>query len=631
MNKFVTGAGLALQVALCATALGGAENHALTGKKQIPSPGHITYFIDPAAGDDAHSGLEQPLAWRTFARVNQLRLAAGDRVEIIAPGAFDQTLMLAGAGTAAAPVEVRFAPGRYDFHPDNAFRDAYQISNTNDDPDGRKAVGILLSGAKHFRISGPGACLVYRGKMMEVCIDHSEDISIAGLAFDYHRPTVSEFQVAAVGDGYVDLRIHKDSRYAIKDGKITWQGEGWSETTGLAQELDLATNEIWRRRDPLAGLKLEGIAPCLVRARGRHDMQAGRIYQIRDTRRDCAGVFTQDSKNITWRDVKFRFLHGMGLVNQFSENLTFDSVAIAPDEASGRTTAAWADGLQVSGCRGNVLVKNCVFSGAHDDAINIHGTYLRVVARLPGNQVKVRFMHPQTFGFLAFRPGDEVEFVHSDSLADYGSNRVREARLLEPKELLLSLEQPVPDAFRENDVLENITWTPAVEIRGCTVTRIPTRGFLIATRRPVRVEDNRFLGTHMSAVLVGADARQWFESGGARNLTIRRNHFVRCGEPVICVLPNNSVSNAAVHQHIRIADNDFVLRDAAGVQASSTRGLRVSGNMFRAEHELDASRAIQASHCAEVVIRDNKYLAAAVRPTAGPPRGGAAGPLNGRP
>ena len=37
-------------------------------------------------------------------------------------------------------------------------------------------------------------------------------------------------------------------------------------------------------------------------------------------------------------------MHGMGLINQFSENLTFDTVAIAPDPASGRTTAAWADG-----------------------------------------------------------------------------------------------------------------------------------------------------------------------------------------------------------------------------------------------------------------------------------------------
>jgi len=576
-----------------------------TIEKRVASPGRTVYHIDPAKGDDTKSGLDRDQAWKTFRRINQLRLAPGDRVEIVAPGAFDQTLAISGGGTAEAPVEVRFAAGRYDFHPDNAFRDTYQISNTNSVPDGRKAVGILLSGAKHVRVSGPDATLVYRGKMIEVCIDGSEDINLSGLAFDYHRPTVSEFKVTALGDGYVDLEIHKDSSYAIKDGKITWQGEGWTETTGLAQELDLATGDLRRRRDPLSGLKLEELKPFLIRASGKTDMKAGKIYQIRNPERDCAGVFTRNSRNIIWKDVRFRFLHGMGMVNQFSENLTFDSVSIAPDEAGGRTTAAWADGIQASGCRGKISVKNCVFSGAHDDAINVHGTYLRVVERLPGKQVKVRFMHPQTFGFMAFNPGDEIEFVHSDTLAIYSANRVTEARMLDPKELLLTLENPVRDEFRENDVIENVTWTPEVEIRGCKVSHIPTRGFLISTRRKVLIEDNEFLATHMSAILIAQDARSWFESGCVRDVMIRNNRFIRCGEPVIHIDPSNNAPNSSVHRNIRIENNEFELRGATAVLAKSTTGLRVTGNTFRADKKPDDSKIIQTHDCTEVVIENN--------------------------
>jgi hypothetical protein len=607
-NRPLSAIALVLLVGLKAAAAEVTGNLYPPEEQRRPSPGHTTYHIDPAEGDDARSGLAPKLAWRTFRRVNQLRLAPGDRVEIIAPGAFHETLMLTGAGTAEAPVEVRFSRGRYDFHPDHAFRDTYQISNTNDDPAGRKAVGILLAGARHFRISGPGATLVYRGKMIEVCVDRSEDITLSGLQFDYHRPTVSEFKVAAVGDGYVDLQIHKDSWYAIKDGHITWEGEGWSYQTGLAQELDLTTNEVWRRRDPLKGLTLEEIKPFLVRARGRHDMKAGRIYQIRDILRDCAGVFTRLSRNITWRDVKFRFLHGMGLVNQFSEDLTFDSVIIVPDEAGGRTTAAWADCFQASGCRGKLLLKDCVFSGAHDDAVNIHGTYLRVVERLPDRQVKVRFMHPQTYGFLAFHTGDEIEFVRWNSLANYGPNRVKEARPLTPMELLLTLEKAVPDEFRSNDVLENVSWTPEVDIRGCSVSRIPTNGFLIATRRPALVEDNKFLGTHMSAILVGADAQRWFESGCVRDMILRGNRFLRCGEPAVHLDPSNTVANNAVHRNIRVENNEFVLRGTTSVKARGTSGLRFTGNTVRSGPTSDDARAVQTSDCADVLIKRNVYL-----------------------
>ena len=601
-----------MYIAVCVTLGAGlgcsSEEIYTSGNSRDISPGNTTYYIDPLDGNDHNSGLIQRHAWRTFSRINQLRLSPGDRVKIITPGSFDQTLMLTGTGTAKAPIEISFAPGRYDFYPTNARRRKYNISNTNDDADTPKAIGILLDGAKYLKVSGPGAKIFYRGKMIEVCIDSCQNISISDLSFDYHRPTVSEIKVAAIGDGYVDLQIHKDSQYTIENGQITWKGEGWSYKTGLAQELDLRMNEVWRRRDPLKAMALEEIKPFLISARGKHNMKPRRVYQIRNTKRDCAGVFTRRSSNITWKNVTFNFLHGMGLVNQFSENLTFDTVTIAPDKTSGRTTAAWADCIQVSGCKGKLLVKNCIFSGAHDDAINIHGTYLRVVERVSDKQIKVRFMHAQTFGFMAFNDGDEIEFVRWDSLKTYGPNRVKDAKLLNPKELLLTLDKDVPLEFKQNDVVENVTWTPEVEIRGCTVSRIPTRGFLIATRRKVLVENNKFLRTHMSAILLGSDARRWFESGCVRDMTIRKNIFLNCAEPVINVTPSNTVPNDAVHQNIRIEDNEFVLRGKSMVRAKSTKALSVTGNTIYSEQEVNDGLAIQTSDCSDVKVARNRYL-----------------------
>ncbi len=572
------------------------------------SPGNTVYYIDPAQGDDTHSGVSKRLAWRTFGPVNRLLLSPGDRVEVVSPGSFDHTLMLMGSGTAEKPVEVLFAPGRYDWFPANALRRTYHISNTNAVPDVGKAIGILLEGASHFKISGPGAILYYRGKMVEVCLDHCENITVSDLCFDYHRPTVSEYRVVAVDADHVDLEIHKDSAYKVENGRILWVGEGWSHESGLAQELDVATNEIWRLRDPLSKLRVEEIGPFLVRAHGQHGMKPGRVYQIRATLRDCAGVFTRRSKNITWRNLGFRFLHGMGMVTQYSENITFEGVTIAPSRESRRTSAAWADCLQVSGCRGKIRVENCVFSGAHDDAINIHGTYLRVVERLSAHEIKVRFSHRQTYGFMAFGKGDEVTFVRWDALKLYGPNTVRDARLLNPKEIVLTLEKPVPADLRMNDAVENVTWTPEVEIRGCTISRIPTRGFLIATRRKVLVEKNDFRRTHMSAILVGSDAKVWYESGCVRDMTIRNNTFSHCGEPVIRINPENSVPNNAVHRNIRIEENKFVLRKGVAVGAKSTQGLNVVRNVMYAKVPLDDKRATRIRDCSGVNIENNRFL-----------------------
>ena len=278
--------------------------------------------------------------------------------------------------------------------------------------------------------------------MMMVCIDSCENISIEGLTFDYHRPTVSEFKVVAEKEGFVDLMIHKDSKYRIEEENLIWYGEGWTYCNRiLGQELNLETNDLRRLWNPIEGMRFEEISPGMVRAYGEHRVKEGHIYQLRDPYRDYAAVFTRRSKDITWKNINFHFLHGMGIVCQFSENLTFDSVAIAPDSASGRTTAAWADCLHISGCKGRILVKDCIFKGSHDDAINIHGTYLQVVEKISDKELIVKFMHHQTYGFLAVNPGDEIEFVDSASYASHGMNRVIEATLLNPREILFTLEK----------------------------------------------------------------------------------------------------------------------------------------------------------------------------------------------
>ena len=167
-----------LLFAITAASADNTEMYPLKEKRQV-SPGNTTYYINAVSGDDTNSGLKKKLAWRSFGPVNRLLLAPGDRVEIVKPGSFDQTLMLMGEGSARDPIEIRFARGRYDFFPAKFFTRKYKISNTNSDPDGDKAIGILLDGAKHVRISGPDACIFCRGKMIEVCIDGSEDITIS--------------------------------------------------------------------------------------------------------------------------------------------------------------------------------------------------------------------------------------------------------------------------------------------------------------------------------------------------------------------------------------------------------------------------------------------------------------------
>ena len=65
------------------------------------------YFVS-ASGADAHSGTSPADAWRTVTRVNNQRLAAGDRVFFEGGQTFSGNLYLDASeqGTAAAPIVI---------------------------------------------------------------------------------------------------------------------------------------------------------------------------------------------------------------------------------------------------------------------------------------------------------------------------------------------------------------------------------------------------------------------------------------------------------------------------------------------------------------------------------------------
>jgi hypothetical protein len=565
-----------------------------------------TYYVDPTVGSDERGGTSPDSAWRTFTPINGITLSPGDSIEILSPGSFDQTLSLTGAGTSESPISVQFAPGRYDFDPTDAIKRKYNISNTNDGVDIPKAIAILFDNAKHVHVSGAGAELVLRGKMIEICVDTSEDVTVSGLTFDYQRPTVSEWTVLSATDDSADLEVHSDSLYSVTDGRILWEGEGWSYETGLAQELVPETHLVDRMKNPLAEMRIEELGPFKLRAHGKHKMRPGTVFQLRDTFRDCVGVFMRRSKDVTFRDLNFRFMHGMGILCQFTENITLDKVDIAPDEKSGRTTAAWADCTHFSGCRGKLVIKDCMFCGAHDDAMNVHGTYLRIVEQPGDHELRVRFMHPQTYGFMAFNPGDEVDFVRWNSLAVFGSNRVKAVEMIDPKELLVTLEEPVPSDWHENDVIENVTWTPEVEVSGCTAMRIPSRGFLLSTRRRVVVTDNEFVSLR-NGVHCGGEAASWFESGCVRDMVIRGNRFLNGKGPCIHICPNISEPNQDVNRNIRILDNEFVSGTGPAVEATSTTGLVVEGNTVCSGEAVEECDAFAVENCLDVTIEGSRF------------------------
>ncbi|NRF39653.1 right-handed parallel beta-helix repeat-containing protein [Pedobacter foliorum] len=511
--------------------------------------------------------------------------------------------------------------GRIDIWPEGSARRELYISNSTEDDTLSKVknIAFLFEDNSDVTLEGNNTLIVLHGKMVSFAILNSKNVKIQNIRFDYERPTMSEVTVMSVSPNAIETTIHADSKYSIDSGRISFYGEGWktkSFHTILFNPVKESLN--YSSFSPFLESKAVETAPYNVRFEGdfsKSSLKKGDVLTIRDPYRDNCGGFISRSKDIKLEDVKMHFMHGLGIVSQFSENISLFKVIVAPRENSGRIISSFADCFHFSGCKGLVKVDSCFTSGSHDDPMNVHGTHLQIMTADAG-KIKVRFMHHQTYGFKAFFAGDSIAFVNPKTLMPIGTAKLKTAKLINKREMELEVEGSLPSFAQAGLVIENLTWTPEVIVRNSRFERTNTRGLLLTTRRKVLIENNVFYRTGMYPILIADDASSWFESGAVRDVLIRNNTFQECGfnsgSGAINIAPENHELKEGdmVHRNIRIMGNIFILHNDGLLNARSVDGLVFTGNKITRSSLLPtgtSNPSINLTACKNVFIKKNKF------------------------
>lgn len=546
----------------------------------------------------------------------------------------DATQLLQQAIDSAAtyngkPVTIMLMPGNYNISREKSSRHIYHISNTSsatENPDPTKHIGLWFRNIRNVTFDGNGAWIVTHGELSSLVVDNCVNVVLKNFTLTAADPSVPEFKVLDVQPSTMTVEVTSPSEFEIIDGEFNFVGDGWKFADGaretyypeFAQVFYPATNITRRCESPLKDRKMaRRLGERIVQFEydKTPDVHAGEIYQLRHGIRNEACGFFNMSKDIRLENIEFNFMGNFGLVGQYSENLTYDNIRCRPALESKRTDAGFADFVQMSGCKGKIRIVNSYFEGAHDDPINIHGTHLKVVASDAPDMLTVRFMHDQSYGFTPFFKGDKVEIVDRHTLNCVMPATVKKVEKVDDYNFRLTLDKKIPElaggsSSIEDWAVENVTWTPDVEIIDNYFSRIPTRGILITTRGKSLIQDNIFFRIPMPSILVSDDARGWYESGPVQDLVIRRNTFIECGSPVIAIWPEIDRFDKPVHKNILIEYNRFLMDSGKALSAKGAENVILKENTFiLPPGNLDTiSDLIETENTSGLDVRDNVIL-----------------------
>lgn len=511
------------------------------------------------------------------------------------------------------PVTIKFKKGRYDFHTEGTQSKQYYISNH--DQDNPKKVGIALEGYNNITLDGQGSDFIFHGRILPISLISNRNLTLKNINIDFEQPQICQVKILEndVEAGTITYQTAPWVTYTIKDGNFFNTGEGWEmqPTAGIAFEAD-TKHIVYNTSDIAVGTKnVEEISKGIIKAKNWKNPKLipGTVIAMRSWYRPNPGIFVHKGKDIRLENVTVHYSEGMGLLAQLTENIYLDNFNVSlRGKDDPRYFTAQADATHFSGCKGVIVSKNGLYENMMDDAINIHGTYLKILKKLDDKTLIAKYMHEQAYGFDWGYKEDLVQFIQAKTMELWNdsnsiesievirndnSDPIREFKIVLTKPLDKSIDPATMDIG-----IENLTWTPKVEFKGNTIRNNRARGALFSTPQKTIVEDNLFDHTSGTAILLCGDSNGWYETGSTRDITIRNNKFINSltnmfqfTNAVISIypeIPDLKNQKKYFHSGIKIEKNYFETFDKPILYAKSVDGIIFSNNKIKTNSDYPA-------------------------------------------
>lgn len=526
-----------------------------------------------------------------------------------------------------------FEKGTYHFHPFGSAEQEYYISNH--DQDNPKRIGICLEDFKNITLDGDSSLFIFHGTMLPVSLVRSTNCTLKNFVIDFQTPHIAQVEILSnnPAKGITFRPIQEVQDEITPDSIFTYHGEGWNYRSSFGIAFEKDTRRILYNTGDI-GFNLKGcykdangdiVAPKWKDSR----LSKGTRIAMRTGHRPTPGIFLSEDKNTKISNVSVCYAEGMGLLAQVCEDITLSKFSVPISKLNPqRYFTTQADATHFSGCKGRIISTDGLYTGMMDDAINVHGTYLKVIRRIDDHTLEAQYMHHQSWGFKWGEEGDKVQFIQSRTMEIVGNrNSIRDIKAIEKpagkgvKVFRITFTNVIPKDITEKEAygIENLTWTPRVVFRNNVISNNRARGALFSTPRRVLVKNNTFDHVSGCAILLCGDCNGWYETGACRNVIIKKNRFINTltslfqfTNAIISIYPEiPDLNNQKQYFHgghknsIRIENNLFETFDTPIVYAKSVNGLLIKNNTIKKNQEYPAFHYNQEPYKLEHVINSN--------------------------
>lgn len=503
-------------------------------------------------------------------------------------------------------VVLNFGKGTYTFSSTDAKDYEYYISNHDQYP--LRKIGFHLEGWNNLTLDGRGAEFLFTGRMIPFYVVNCTNTTLCNFSVDFTDPQITQAEILSntPEDGttfkmapWVKCRIGQNGRFEVYGSDWAMQPNSGMNFEKKTRHIAYQTGDLWVVTDGVQDLGNGTFrAPQWKEAK----VKPGTIVTFRTYHRPCPGIVLDHDNQTTLQNVDMHYAEGMGLIAQRCTDITLDGFNVSlRGKNDPRYFTTQADATHFSQCKGHIKSVNGLYEGMMDDAINIHGVYLKVKEVINSQTIRCAFEHGQAYGFAWGDVGDSIRFVsaftmeeHQETYTILDIKPADKETVKGCKQFIITLNRPMDKTLElatQDYGIENLTWTPTVYFAKNVVRNNRARGALFSSPRHTVCENNLFDHTSGTAILLCGDCNGWYESGSCKDIVIRNNKFVNAltsyyqfTNAVISIypeIPRLNDQQQYFHSNILIENNKFTTFDEPILYAKSVNGLTFRKNKIK--------------------------------------------------
>ena len=533
-------------------------------------------------------------------------------------------LIPAARAAAAGDRILFFPPGEYHIYPSGCTTRYCYFSNNDH---GLKTIALRLEDLEDFTVRGPGALLIFHGRISPLFAFNCRNLTVEGLKVDFEDSFVSDADLVKRENGVAWFRF--PGKHRVEAGRIIFTDDPYDNLSGKLPFIsyDPATGEIpYDSKTITVPNRAILCRDGLVGVEDRFAEAKTTAFMVKHEERFCPGMVFDGCRDLNLKDVTIHHCCGIGIMIQNTENCRLHGVVVEP---RGRRASSSVDSVHIADCRGKIRVEECRLSGTLDDSLNVHGMFRKLKSRIPGGKFYyLEQGHRQQEGVFNVRAGDTMRLYDRRSGRPYAEIKLTDVKAGTSAFVAVKFdESELPAEFVQGDPALIVETLAELEVVNTECRPLHGRGILASGLKKVHISGCR-LHSSFSGVFISGDWSYWYESGPVEEAVIENNVFDNCDynlygptQEALAVFPELAELTEGYFYHgaIRILNNTFRAPVRPLISVMSAAEAEVTGNRLESNDRYPFvprsvpgwyftnadSPAISFLHCGKIIERDN--------------------------